>query len=396
MRFWFIPKTLIRRDSVFVLAILLLSALLVIVPSGFDSPYAQRVERPRGQVLAVDNSLLTQYGLVRIGSQTLTVRVLDGPLAGQAVEAGNNLMGKMEMDKIFKTGDTVLLVVNTSGGQTVSATAYDHYRLDTQLVLIALFAALLIGFAGWTGAKALLSFVFAALLIWKGLLPAFLKGYDPILVSLALVTVLTAVTMCLVAGLTRAALVATLGSFLGVLLTCGLSLLLFPPFRLHGAVMPFSETLIYSGFPHLDLNRMFLSAIFIGASGAVMDLAIDVSASMNEVVQKRPDLSLREAIASGLAVGRAMTSTMVTTLLMAYVAGYMALLMVMLGQGVPPINILNTNYISAEILKTVVGSFGLVTVAPFTALVGGLIYVKWRKVEHEPQPRLTQPALVQD
>jgi uncharacterized membrane protein len=71
-----------------------------------------------------------------------------------------------------------------------------------------------------------------------------------------------------------------------------------------------------------------------------------------------------------------MTSTMVTTLLMAYASGYMALLMVFMAQGVPPLNILNTNYVASELLKTVVGSFGLVTVAPFTAIVGGLLYLR--------------------
>lgn len=113
--------------------------------------------------------------------------------------------------------------------------------------------------------------------------------------------------------------------------------------------------------------------MFLGASGAVIDVAIDVAASMNEVMLKRPDLPFVEALKSGFAVGRAMVSTMVTTLLTAYAAGYMALLMIFIAQDVPPAHILNTNYIAAEILKTLVGSFGLVTVAPFTALVGAVL-----------------------
>jgi uncharacterized membrane protein len=246
------------------------------------------------------------------------------------------------------------------------------------LLLFALFAVLLISFAGWSGARALLSFIFAVLLIWKILIPNILLGRDPILIALGVVTVMTAATLYLVAGVNKTALVAFLGSLLGVLLTCGLAMVLFPSFHLHGAIQPFSETVLYSGFPHLNLNRVFLAAIFIGASGAVLDVAIDVSTAMNEVVEKRPDLSRRELIRSGFTVGRNMTSTMVTTLLMAYASGYMALLMMVMAQGIPPINLLNTNYVAAEVLKTIVGGFGLVTVAPFTAIVGGLIYVQWR------------------
>jgi uncharacterized membrane protein len=173
-------------------------------------------------------------------------------------------------------------------------------------------------------------------------------------------------------------------------------MILLPPFHLHGAILPFSETLFYSGYENLDLRRVFLAAIFLGASGAVLDVAIDVSTAMNEVIEKRPDLSRRELIGSGFAVGRNMTSTMVTTLLMAYASGYMALLMVFMAQGIPPLNFANTNYVAAEILKTVVGSLGLVTVAPFTAIVGGLIYVKQRATTHELQKDLVRPGLAQD
>jgi uncharacterized membrane protein len=369
----------LNKDMALVLIILVLSSIILLVPSGFDSPFAQDVERVQAEVLEIDNSNVQQFGIVKQGEQILQVKILQGAQKGQVVEANNMLLGKMETDKMFRIGDTAFLVLNHQGGRLVQATAYDHYRLDVELLLVVLFSVLLIGFAGWSGLRALLSFMFAVLLIWKVLLPNILLGRDPILIALGVVTLLTAATLYLVAGVNKTALVAFLGSLLGISLTCGLALLLFPAFNLHGAVQPFSETLLYSGFENLDLAHVFIAAIFIGASGAVLDVAIDVSTSMNEVIQKRPDLSFKELVQSGFAVGRNMTSTMVTTLLMAYASGYMALLMVFMAQGVPPLNIINTNYVAAEILRTVVGSFGLVTVAPFTALVGGAVYVGWQR-----------------
>ncbi|MCI7791465.1 MAG: YibE/F family protein, partial [Lachnospiraceae bacterium] len=71
--------------------------------------------------------------------------------------------------------------------------------------------------------------------------------------------------------------------------------------------------------------------------------------------------------------------TMTTTLLLAYSGGYLALLMVFMAQGTPIYNILNYKYVSAEILHTIVGSFGLVAVAPFTALMSGILLVKKNK-----------------
>ncbi len=389
-RFLSVIRQRLNRDVVLVLVILVLSAILINMPSGFESPFVQEVERVRAKVLAVDNSNVQQFGIVRAGDQQLQVEILDGRFKGQVAGANNTLLGKMETDKMFRVSDVAYLVLDVvDGDQVIATTAYDHYRLDIELLLVALFGLALIAFAGWSGLRALLSFVFALLLIWKILLPNIMLGRDPILVALGVVTTLTAATLYLVAGVNKIALVAFLGSLLGILLTCGLALLLFPPFHLHGAIQPFSETLLYSGFEFLDLGRLFVAAIFIGASGAVLDVAIDVSTSMSEVIEKRPDLSIGQLIRSGFAVGRNMTSTMITTLLMAYASGYMALLMVFMSRGTPLVNLLNTNYVAAEVLKTVVGSFGLVTVAPFTALVGGVIYTEAWKGEWLPQYRQT-------
>ena len=120
------------------------------------------------------------------------------------------------------------------------------------------------------------------------------------------------------------------------------------------------------------------------ASGAIMDLSVDITSAVYEVVEKRPDLSWWEAARSGMNVGRAAMGTMTTTLLFAYSGGYIALLMVFMAQGTPVDHILNYKYVAAEIIHTVIGSFGLVTVAPFTALCAGLFLA--RRGGH-PQPQ---------
>ena len=99
--------------------------------------------------------------------------------------------------------------------------------------------------------------------------------------------------------------------------------------------MSYSESLLYSGYSQLNLTQIFMASIFIGASGAVMDLAVDITSAVNEVAEKRPDIGFREAVKSGFAVGRAALSTQTTTLLLAYSGGYIALLMVFMAQGTP-------------------------------------------------------------
>ena len=104
----------------------------------------------------------------------------------------------------------------------------------------------------------------------------------------------------------------------------------------------------------------------------MMDLSVDITSTIQEVVEKKTDISWKEAAKSGMNVGRAAMGTMTTTLLLAYSGGYITLMMVFMAQGTPVDHILNYKYVAAEVLDTIAGSFGLVTVAPFTALVGGL------------------------
>ena len=201
--------------------------------------------------------------------------------------------------------------------------------------------------------------------------------------GLSITLFLTVMIIALVYGFDRRCWAATAGSALGILVTCILGVLFTDLFHIHGAVMSYSESLLYSGYQDLNLTQIFMASIFIGASGAVMDLSVDITSAVHEVVEKRPDLTWWQATRSGLNVGRAAMGTMTTTLLFAYSGGYVALLMVFMAQGTPVTHILNYKYVAAELIHTVIGSFGLVTVAPFTALCAGAFLTRGRR----PQPQ---------
>jgi len=350
------------------------------MPDLFASPFEDSTERPRGIVVSVDDARVLQSGFIKTGTQNMRVKITTGSHAGDEVEAWNLLRGNLELDKFFVVGDDIILALNIDDeGRISSAQASDYFRTHIELGLFLVFAILLTIFAGWTGLRALLSFIFAILLIWKVLIPSYLLGWDPILISLALVSLITIVTLSLVTGLSRVTLVATLGTMGGVLVTCLLAYTLFPMFKLTGAVMPWAETVLYSGFDTLNLNHLFIAAVFIGASGAVLDLAMDISTAMYELVIHNPEIGFSKLVKSGFSVGKAMTSTLVTTLLMAYISSEIGLIMAFMSKGISPISIINTNFLAAEIFRTIVGSLGLILVAPLTALLGGVIYTQNKK-----------------
>jgi uncharacterized membrane protein len=363
----------IRRELLFSLIIALFCTALFFLDIA-QVPQAPSGIRCRALVTEVDNSRVRTNLIVKTNIQRLTVRLLAGPHQGQTVEVVNMLTGKMELDEFYELGSTILIEYSAPEGKPINAMARGVDRLGLQLFLIVLFALLLFAVAGVTGLKAGLSFVFAALILWKLFFPLLLLGYPPLPTGLGIVTLLTAVICFSVGGLTRRGLATFLGSLLGLLLTCGLAALFTHLFRLHGAVRPFAEMLLYSGYYHLNLTDIFVASVFIACSGAVMDLAMDIAATMDELKFRHPAIGPVEHMRSGLRVGRAVTGTMTTTLLLAYSGSHITMFMVFLAKGLPPANLLNAPFVAAEVLNILVGSFGVIAVAPCTVVIAALLY----------------------
>ena len=356
---------------------LLLIALLLMIPTGYeDAVQYLEAERCTAEVVAVDDSTIVDTGLVRSGEQRCTLVFTSGRFKGQTAMAVNLLQGSLEQDKLFSVGDKAQVVVSSDGDTILRVTMTDHYRLPGELLLAAVFVVFLVLVAGRTGIRAILSFTLTVLAIWKLLVPLYLKGYNPIWAGLSINLLLTTLIIALVYGFDRRCASAVCGSFLGILVTCVLGVVFTNLFQIHGAVMAYSESLLYAGFQDLNLTQIFMASIFLGSSGAVMDLSVDITSAVYEVAEKKPDIKSWEAVKSGMNVGRAAMGTMTTTLLLAYSGGYIALLMVFMAQGTPVEHIFNYKYVSAEIIHTVIGSFGLVSVAPFTALCAGFLLTK--------------------
>ena len=371
-----------RKNLSTIFGCLIMSIILLAIPTGFEGALQFRdAEKCRVLVEEVDNSKLIDTGLIRTGQQVCSVKILSGKFKGQLTEGWNMLGGSLSQDKLFRPGDIVQAIVHyeTSESGTVfySVNLIDYYRLKVELILAVAFAVFLISFAGMTGIRSVFSFVITILVLWKILVPFYLKGFNPIMTGIVVVAIMTFIILALVYGFDKRLVSAFSGSMTGILFAAILSFVFTKQFHIHGAVMANSESLLYSGFQNLNLTQIFMASVFIGASGSVMDLSVDITSAVNEVVttarKKGVPVTKREAVKSGMAVARAAMGTMTTTLLLAYSGTCIALLMVFMAQGTPVYNILNNNVVSAEIINTIAGSFGLAMTAPITALISGTV-----------------------
>ena len=354
---------------------IILLAALWWIPTGFQKQIYVNSEGVKAKVVEVNNKGVYSTGMIQQGDQRCTIEILEGEHKGQQVEGMNLLTGKLEFDKMFKPGDEawVLLELDSSN-EVIFANMVDYYRIDQQIFLIGLFVILIIAFSGFTGVRTLLSFSFALFSIVKILIPCLLKGIPPLLVALMVGNLLTVITLLLVAGCNKKAYTAIISSMICSLMTCLLAVVFGDLFKMHGAVMDWSESLLYAGYQNLDLTAIFQAGIYLACSGAILDLSIDISAALDEVIKNNPSVSRANLIKSGLSIGKSVVGSQTTTLLLAYMGSYITILMVYMAQGTPLMSILNSQKVSSEILHTFVGCIGLVLVSPLTAIICGIVY----------------------
>jgi len=327
-------------------------------------------------VLEVDNSEVMASTVSSIGHQGLEVRITEGEFKGQEIFVGNLLMGQAEYDEHYKEGDKIIVALQVEENEITSARAVSMDRSLWMYSLVGLMAVLLLAYGRWVGYKALLSFGLSIWIIWSVLIKGLLEGQNPILLTSVTVIILSAIIIFLVSGFNRRGLSAFIGTISGLLITLLLTHIFGARMGLYGMTQPYSQALIINGFFNLNLLEIFYAAIILGASGAAMDISVDIAASMHEIKENQPLISRKRLIGSGLNVGRQVIGTMTTTLLLAYSGSYLTLLMLFMVKDTTFIRMMNMKIVVSEVLRTIMGSVGLILVAPLTALVAGILLVK--------------------
>lgn len=323
-----------------------------------------------GRVLVVDNSNAIVQGVSKVGSQALTVEVLTGKNKGKVLEINNLLNGSMEYDEFYEKDDKVLMYVMENDGK-LAGKVLSLLRIDK---IIGLGLIFIIVYARKVGFQSLLSFVGSVVIIWEFLIPALKEGENIFLITIITLILLSALIIFLVAGFTRKGFTAFSGTMSGLFTTASLTFLFGDIFRIDGMSQPFAQSVIFASAMKIDILKIFYAAIVIGASGAAMDIAMDMSATIEELKYHNPNLNRRELVKSGFNVGRSVIGTMTTTLLLAYSGGFLTLMILFLERDMTLLQILNMKMITSEIIKIIIGSIGLVVVAPMTTYIGAFIY----------------------
>lgn len=264
----------------------------------------------------------------------------------------------------LKEGDTVFLSATSVEDGTVD---YQYADRDRRMIIVLLglgFAAAVVGLGRMRGVAALAGLVLSvAVLLWF-ILPAILQGEDAVLVALVGGGAIALISLYLAHGYNPLTHVAALGAFSALVLTTALSRLVVVAAEFSGIAN--EEAFFLLSIPDLDLGGLLLAGIVLGAIGALDDVTVTQASAVWEVHGANPSLDTSDLYAAGLRVGRDHIVSTVNTLLLAYAGASLPLLILFTLSGQALGFVASSEIVAVEIVRTLVGSIGLVAAVPMT------------------------------
>lgn len=309
--------------------------------------------------------------------QTLRVEALEGTQAGEVFEMENDYAP-------LKAGETFYLRHSYSefeAGSRYSVHAPD--RLPMLGLLFALFLGVLFFFGGKQGVRGLLALAGSLVVILYVLLPAMLAGYPPVLVAMAVSSVIVILGSYITHGVTKTTSAAVLGMLATIGVTGVLAHLAVSWTKLQGYSGDEVTYLFFNTGGSIDLVGLLLAGIMIGLLGVLYDAAIGQAVAVEELFAAGNHLKPHEVYKRGIRIGREHIGALVNTLAIAYVGASLPLLLLLQLSAEGGLALtLNQELFATEIVRTIVGSIGLILAVPLTTAVA-----VWML---SPQPKTSQ------
>lgn len=314
----------------------------------------------------------------RKGSMDLRVQITSGPYKGEEAYVTNYLSAMYNVD--VEAGDSISVRIDTKGDHQYQVSVYNYNRTPWLIGFVLLFAAALVLLGGKQGLKAFLGLIFTFVSVVFLLVPLTLRGWPTVLMTILLVAVTSMVSFWLLGGWQPKTLGAALGCLCGVAFAAILGHVASELVHITAYQSDEAEALILvQNETELHLSGLFLASILVCALGAVMDIAMSVASAMTEVHEKRPELTRKELIRSGLQVGRDATGTMANTLVLAIAGSSFNMMLLIYSYQVSFIQLMNTDFVAIELIRGIAGSMGILCAVPFVAVFTGIFLTKNRK-----------------
>ncbi len=301
---------------------------------------------------------------------TLKIEVLQGEEKGKILEIQNDFV---DLEK----GDAFYLrrISQWDGGEDLYSVA-DPDRTPALFILALAFVILTIIFGGKQGMRGLLSLAGSLFLIAFVLLPAILNGYSPVIVSMAVSSLIIILGSYITHGFNKTTTSAVVGMVTTILFSGAIAYLSIKATGLTGYESDEATYLNFNTQGSIDLAGLLLGGILIGLLGVLYDAAISQAVAVEELHRVAPHLPRKTIYSRAIRIGREHIGALVDTLAIAYVGASLPLLLLFYASSESALVIINREVFSAEIVRTLVGSIGLILAVPLTTLVASWMLIK--------------------
>lgn len=272
-------------------------------------------------------------------------------------------------------GDEVILYTNGDENINADWMVAGFERFTAILCLGIIFVLLILVFGQSKGVKTIVSLVFTCLAVFCVMLPAIVNGQNIYVWSIVTCLYMIVMTMLFVNGITKKSFVAGMGCAAGVLVAGVITLIMNNVMKMSG-FMDSDSTLIYQlNDEPLDLTALIFAAIIVGAVGAIMDVAMDIASSLNELSETVPDITAKKLIKSGFNIGRDIMGTMANTLVLAYIGSSLCCVILLYAYSSSLLDLFNMEMIAMELLQALAGSIGMLLSIPLTTFISAYVYL---------------------
>lgn len=362
--------------SVFVLTFIFSVIYIVIgnrIATGGISEYlGEDIEVLQGKIIQITDRTEASNG-ENVG---MKVKITRGERKGETVYAVLQISEYMlsNLDEA-QVGDGVILYTNGDTNVNADWMVAGFERFTAILCLGIAFVALILIFGRSKGVRTIVSLVFTCLAVFCVMLPAIVNGQNIYIWAIITCLYMIVMTMLFVNGITKKSFVAGAGCTAGVLVSGVITLVMNNVMKMSGFTDS-DSTLIYQlNEEPLDLTAIIFAAIIVGAVGAIMDVAMDIASSLNELSETVPGITAKKLIKSGFNIGRDIMGTMANTLVLAYIGSSLCCVILLYAYSSSLLDLFNMEMIAMELLQALAGSIGMLLSIPLTTFISAYVYL---------------------
>ncbi|MCE7081463.1 YibE/F family protein [Streptomyces sp. ST2-7A] len=297
-----------------------------------------------------------------------TVEVTTGPDAGRTFEE----VVPPDATQRFDTGQEVKVAYAPDAPEELQYSVFDVERSVPILLLAAIFAVAVVLVGRLRGFLALIGLIVSFAILTLFILPAILQGSNPLLVAVIGGSAIMLATLYLCHGLTARTSVAVLGTLISLVLIGFLGSAFIDWAALSGNTND-QTGLVNALYPDIEIRGLLLAGILIGSLGVLDDVTVTQTSAVWELKQAEPDASWLKLYRAGMRIGRDHIASVVNTLVLAYAGAALPLLLLFSIAGQSVGTVAFSELVAEEIVRTMVGSIGLVASVPITTVLAALV-----------------------